>query len=118
RFTVPTSDDGLIDWFEIHPALESKAVRRHSAEVENFLTHLWPMGLTYQSPFRPRFLIELERSGLEASDETFLVRDGLVPLLWFWKKWPEPGAFRGKLIVGDSYVEYVPEAWRPHIRYY
>lgn len=106
------TSEGLIDWFELHPTGGSWKAPVPSEKASYFLTHLWPMSLPYASPVRARFLIELEKSGLSRSSETFLVRDGLVPLLWFFKLWPEPGSFSGKLIVGERFLTHVPPAWR------
>jgi hypothetical protein len=109
------SDEGLVDWFDAHA---ESVPRRKTPEVENFLTHIWPMGLPYASPLQPRFLIELERSGLRTGQGSFLIRDGLIPLLWFWKKWPSPDGFGGTLRVGEGFADHVPEAWRPRVRFY
>jgi len=116
---VPTLDEGLADWFQLHPARDAVwKLPDLSPKASGFVNNLWPMGMAYHSPLKPRFLIELENAGLPAGSETFLIRDGLIPLLWFWRKWPEPREFQGKILIGEQFAPYVPPAWRERVLFY
>lgn len=41
-----------------------------------------------------------------------MARDGLLPLLWFYKFRPTPGSFKGKILVHEDFTPFVPKAWR------
>ncbi len=64
----------------------------------------------YHSPLRPAFSFELP-----AGDERCLLRDGAVPLAWFFGC--SPPASR-KLFVHAGLGNLVPPAWKKHVRYY
>ena len=46
------------------------------------------------------------------------MRDGLLPILWFFKNNPAPASFRGNLQVHADFEEYVPDAWRSQVELY
>jgi hypothetical protein len=46
------------------------------------------------------------------------VRDGLLPLIWFFTRNPAPGKFSSKLYIHSDFEEFVPEAWRAQVELY
>jgi hypothetical protein len=110
---------GVMDWFLAHGELRKNhrsALR--SPEAQNYLNFLWPVALDYFSPLNPIFLNE--SLSLEAFNSwpIWMARDGLVPLLWFFKVHPTPGKFQQKILVHEELAPFVPDAWRSHMGSY
>lgn len=111
--------DESVDWFASHFDLYfSRDVGGLSNESKTFIEYLWPMTSPYASPLNPRFLMDFEIFGMKDSDSSFLVRDGLVPLLWFFRRWPTPEDFKNTMIVPRRLLRFVPEAWQARVASY
>ena len=111
--------DESIDWFASHFDLYfSRDVGGLSNESKTFIEYLWPMTSPYASPLNPRFLMDFEIFGMKETDSSFLVRDGLVPLLWFFRRWPTPENFKNTMIVPRRLLRFVPEAWQARVAGY
>ena len=93
-------------------------MHKSSKEVSSFLNYLWPVTVEYHSPLNPIFLTGVSDLGHLSMCPVYQVRDGLVPLLWFFRKHPVPGKFSGKLLIHQKYVDYVPTKWRSRVGSY
>jgi hypothetical protein len=108
-------------------------LKPETSEVRQFVSRLWPMAGGYRSPIEPVFLMECDGlASLRGRD--WLVRDGAVPLCWFFSAHPSPAlvskksrakararteeSFDGILYLHESCQGVVPEPWRKHVRYY
>jgi hypothetical protein len=101
------------EWFFAHlDAKRRHAVDDTSPEVRRFRDHLWPAALDYHSPLNPVFLAGCTDLGSLFDHPSWFVRDGLIPLLWFFKTHPNPGGFQGRLWVAEEFAKWVPLAWR------
>lgn len=91
-----------------------------SKEVQGLLGHLWPAAVEYASPLNPGFLVAQASQGKLPDLPVFLARDGLIPLLWSFARFPEPPRKGGveRLLVAPEWVEWVPLAWRKRVRTY
>jgi hypothetical protein len=112
---IHPNENALVDWFAAHER-SPRAGRLPSLDPEAtyFLNVLWPVSLPYYSPLNPVFLAQC--AGLEALDKHphWFVRDGLVPLLWFFEQHPSPRKLRSRLWVHEELGRWVPPAWRGH----
>lgn len=73
---------------------------------------LWPAGLPHVTPIRGEFLCH--RTAPIEGTERVLARDGRIPLLWFFQKYPNPQNFSGKIFIHHRLASLVPEAWLAH----
>jgi hypothetical protein len=113
------NESGLADWFLAHAHSKAQGkVLDQRPEVKNFINYLWPVCDSYFSPLNPIFLSEV--ADVKAMNEfpVWMARDGLVPLLWFFKKNPAPGKLKSRLLIHRDFSEYVPPAWRSTIGTY
>lgn len=101
------------DWFYAHESVKAEAFKRGPTNKANQLvSFLWPSATEYHSPLNPIFLVECMNVEILRSRSVWLVRDGLIPLLWFFKVNPTPGLFRGRLLVDEEFVPFIPTPWR------
>lgn len=110
---------GMMDWFLAHSELRRtnrNALR--SPEAQNYLNFLWPVALDYYSPLNPIFLNECMNLEAFNSWPIWMARDGLVPLLWFFKVHPTPGKFQQKILVQEDLAAFIPDDWRDHMGTY
>ncbi|MDR3607750.1 MAG: glycosyltransferase family 4 protein [Oligoflexia bacterium] len=111
-------DTDLINWwtdylrhanprsgFEERP--ESKALK----------TSLWPFSEEYHAPSQPIFLFDGWDSRLVAEGGRWHARDGLVPLVSFFRNF-EPKQFASRLLVHEDFHRWVPPAWQAQVEYY
>ena len=102
------------DWFFAHADyIRQTRETPRPQEVQNFLGFLWPVALDYYSPLNPFFLADYPPLSSIPRRRGGLARDGLISLLWFFKRNPTPGKFDGNLWVHRSLEAWVPKAWRP-----
>jgi hypothetical protein len=110
---IAKSDDTFeaIDWFRLHKESSQFAEigRRGANPLNQFLL---PMTLNYISPLNPVFLTATFHENTFNKRPVWMARDGLLPLLWFYNFHPTPGAFKGRILVHESFVPYVPNEWR------
>lgn len=67
----------------------------------------------YFSPFNLIFLSKLKNLELFTLETTFCIRDGLLPLLTFFLKYPVPlKSHKSTLLIPAPLSAYVPEKWR------
>lgn len=89
-----------------------------SPEFKQFKAFLWPASTDYPSTVPSIFLAQVISLHLLAQSKMWIVRDGLVPLLWFFFQNPKPPEFPVKLYVHRNLRSYVPLEWKPSFGYY
>jgi hypothetical protein len=47
-----------------------------------------------------------------------MVRDGLIPLLWFFRRFPEPVGLTSQILIAEEFMSCVPKAWAARIGTY
>ncbi|HEX4922772.1 MAG TPA: hypothetical protein VFV50_01755, partial [Bdellovibrionales bacterium] len=99
------------NWFHAHQEAKLKIGPEPTAG-DNVCTRLWPVTRDYYSPVELIFLCQSYDPLRMNQRPLWLARDGLVPLLWFFKMNPEPGLFQQQLLVHESLQSFVPPAWR------
>ncbi len=72
----------------------------------------------YYSPLKPLFTSEIADPEMIKDYEIVTLRDGLVPLLWFFRTNPDPSIFSNHFLVHHSLKQFIPQAWKSHIHYY
>ncbi len=103
----------LVDWFYAHQEAEqSKITRQAHPDSQGFINFLWPASNKYYSPLNPVFVSELFSPEILERHHVWQIRDGLVPLMWFFKSTPEPYLTRQKLLIDSSFSPFVPTPWR------
>jgi hypothetical protein len=115
--TVNESQYGIHDW-QAGVIATTEAVPPRETEVKDFYQNLWPASEPYISVLNPVFLVDLPKMASPSEPGTWFVRDGLLPLIWFFQKNPEPGSFTGILRVDAEFEEFVPDAWRTQVELY
>jgi hypothetical protein len=73
---------------------------------------LWPAGLPHVTPIRGEFLCQ-RTAPLEGA-ERLLARDGRILLQWFFRNFPRPLNFGGKIFIHRDLSDLVPKAWLAH----
>lgn len=105
------------DWYAENPLAKKKRSVMLSANSE-FAEKLWPLTLDYYSPVISIFSFQLTTLKVLNSEEAWIFKDGLVPLLWFFKKHPKPMALKTKIYVSKEWLPFVPGAWKKLIGSY
>jgi hypothetical protein len=111
----------LRGWFDHHPmSTWRQEYKTHSGDdVESFIGYTWPMSTPYFNPFGAAFLIQLQDQRILHTKRIWLVRDGRVPLVWFFRRFPKPDPeVQAKLMIDEDMLTCIPVAWRPHISTY
>lgn len=106
---------GIQDWQRL---ASDTAPPERTPEIRNFFGGLWPAAETYASPLNPIFLLDLPDRTTGSAKESWLIRDGVLPLVWFFVKNPTPGGFRGVLKIHAELERLIPDAWRPQVMLY
>ena len=90
-----------LDWLEKYREndLQLKPHLSQSLEVKNFFSHFWPNTSDYQSPFENIFLIQAATAKIFNSRPKWFIRDGLIPLLWFFKTHPTPAKMKSRIYI-------------------
>ncbi|MCE3009999.1 MAG: hypothetical protein LW875_05255 [Proteobacteria bacterium] len=112
--------DLMADWFDNHPKNRDAQsnVLPITPEVKAYLEFLWPMAESYYSPITGVFLLQVVKLELLNKKQYWMVRDGLLPLLWFFRLHPKPTGLNSKLLVEESLLPFVPEAWNNQVGSY
>lgn len=106
-----------MDWLATHR--DSKKVKLNDqAQVHAFKSTIWPNGESYFSPVPSIFILEILNLETLNSQPGWIIRDGVVPLLWFFKTFPRPGKLKSKIYLNSSLLKFVPTAWQPFVGSY
>jgi hypothetical protein len=111
---TPKNAYGIADWQTggvLMKAPDLTGLERNK-ESHDFFQNLWPASEAYISALNPIFLADLHAIEATNPKSHYLVRDGILPLMWFFSQNPEPGNFKGKIRVHSDFEELVPDAWR------
>ena len=107
------------DWFTTHPhSQQRKALLPVTHEARQFLTFTWPISSESYNPLNAIFSMQCLHLDLLNRQSSWLFRDGLVPLLWFFRTHPDPKNLQSKIYIHEELVEFVPPAWRDHVGSY
>lgn len=107
------------DWFVTHPqSQQRKSLLPVTGDVRDFLNFTWPSSIESYNPLNAVFSMQILHLDLLKSHSTWLFRDGLVPLLWFFRRHPHPGNLQCKIYIHKDLSDFVPEAWRKHMGTY
>jgi len=80
---------------------------------------LWPVSIHYESPIDPIFLHQIQDIDTFSLSPVWLIRDGLVPLAWFFYHHPKPPhRWSSQLLVHSSLAYVVPPSWRKFVGIY
>ncbi len=86
--------------------------------IAKFRYALWPLNTEYYSPVHAVFLQNLPNlKSLELQPE-WIIRDGLLPLVWFFLRNPRPSGLKAKLFVHSDLLFVVPSSWSKNIGAY
>src|SRR3954470_10839273 len=88
----------FLDWFKTHTRESLRKYLVSSAgSAADLVQYLHPFGSPYHSALNPVFLAECENLRQLDYAPVWLARDGLLPLLWFFSRFPVPQGFRGRI---------------------
>jgi len=110
----------MTDWFAGHPQqsqIESP-VLPNSPEIKSYMDFLWPLAESYYAPVPGVFLIQVLSLELLNSKPVWMVRDGLLPLLWFFRRFPKPINLSSKLLIPENLLPFIPDPWTPFVGSY
>ncbi len=108
---------GVPDWRD-HPKTLPLHVPPRRPEMDAYFGRLWPACDPYVSRLNPAFLADLQALDTGRPNERWLIRDGLLSLIWFFIKNPAPNSFKGSLLIDSEFEAFVPDAWRPQASLY
>lgn len=108
----------VVDWLSNHPQTKRHASLPQTQEVQHFINSFWPMTTDYFNPFNEIFLVRVLALELLNARDKWFVRDGIVPLLWFFKRFPQPRQLQAKLYVDIRWAYFIPKAWQKHVYFY
>lgn len=106
----------MTGWFDNHPQSDSSLPE--TDDLKSFLGMTWPMSTSYFNPLNAVWLMQILDLRLLQSRPHWFVRDGLVPLLWFFKRYPKPPSFKITLLIDEELISFAPPAWSGHVGTY
>ncbi len=85
---------------------------------EKYLEYLMPHSKAYFSRLRPLFSFEIK--SLESLNQFshVLFRDGLIFLLRFFQRFPDPGALKTKVAIHKKLSWVIPDSWKDRVILY
>lgn len=104
-----------VDWFGLDAAI-ARGKTFSQGTAHDFL--FWPFSMPSFNPLNPIFLWQVPGLGLLQQKSQWLVRDGKKGLLDFFKKFPRPEVFKGRLLLLTKFQTLVPRAWKKHVQFY
>lgn len=86
--------------------------------VRRFTKAFGPFMEAYFSPLRPVFSFEINRADRFQKKELWMLRDGAIPLAWFFESVPKNLAIASDILVHSSLGSLVPANWKKNAKYY
>jgi hypothetical protein len=87
------------------------SMRTDGSQIQNPSNYLWPVTLAHGA-LDWMFLSEIDEQTKLTPGRPIKIRDGLIPMAWFFYNNPEPVAWNRKILVHHSLFRHVPTAWR------
>ena len=112
-----SEDEEPIVWLSGHPKQQRFSFPA-TQEFKAFAGMYWPNTEAYHNPLGAVFSAQVLSSKLLSMNSMLLFRDGLVPLLWFFKVFPQPRTIKTTLIVPSPFARAVPSAWLRQVKFY
>jgi predicted DNA-binding transcriptional regulator AlpA len=108
-----------LDWMSENPATSFvKKALPMTPDATAFAQSLWPMSSEFQMSIQNLHLIQVMSLEQCNSSTFWLVKDGLLPTIWFFKRFPRPQGLQSRLLFHVSLKRYIPEAWTDHVGLY
>lgn len=85
---------------------------------EKYLEFLAPHSQSYFSRLRPIFSFEVKSLTSLNAFSHILFRDGVLHLLRFFQRFPEPKGLMSKVLIHENLGSLIPKAWCEHILFY
>src|SRR4051812_5803203 len=115
--TMPTETEGwLLTQYESNHLQDQM---NDSADATGFISSQWPFMNAYYSPLRPVFTTlfkDFRRTG-SGPEQDFMLRDGIVPLFWFFLN-ENTNNLKDRLVVHEDLDSWVPRNWRYKVSLY
>lgn len=111
-------DEDAQVWMSGHPSYASQLPLTNTPEFKVFLHQYWPATESYFNPLNAVFSAQVLSLNTLRSRPVWFFRDGLVPLMWFFKTFASPKGVDSKLIVPLKFANVVPKAWHSNVKYY
>ncbi|MBL7713924.1 MAG: hypothetical protein JNL01_00565 [Bdellovibrionales bacterium] len=111
-----SSDDLTFpDWFEVAamPRYTKPELNDHALNG-----YLWPVGVRYETSVPFASMSVCGSMELLNQRDFWIARDGVIPLNWFFTKFPAPVKLKSKIYLHEAVLEWVPEAWKKSVGFY
>lgn len=105
-------------WLSGHPAQLNKKDLLPPEMTRKFTGTFWPFTDDYFNPLNAVFSVQILSEQILNRRPVWYLRDGLIPLIWFFKTFSQPKNIKSTLIVPVKFAEIVPIAWRAQVKYY
>lgn len=73
---------------------------------------------TFALPFPSLYLFFVKNLSQIYGIQMIFVRDGMISLLNFFLRFPDPKNFNGHLIINSQFQDLIPEKWHGHVLFY
>ncbi len=97
---------------------EGLAQLPQTPQFKAFLGEGWPATNPIRSQIPPIYLVQVIALEVLNQRPEWLVCDGVVPLLWFFKNNPGPKGMNSRLYVHQEILPFVPRDWRKSVSPY
>ncbi len=108
----------LIDWIQNHPFLKNQFNLPVSSDLQHLIDFHWPFASTVYNALPVLFLMQVLDLSLLKKSSNWFVRDGFFGVLWFFKRFPKPGALSSTLFIDARWKGVVPKAWYSKVNYW
>jgi hypothetical protein len=113
-----TLDSEYADWLKIPKGTLTHQILPFPKYAEAYHHQLWPAGKPYVSPLNPIFLLQCAQLTQLNQRERWLIRDGVLPLVHFFRANPKPIGLHAKIYLQESLAWTTPRAWRDQVGTY
>ncbi len=112
------SERWLLDQARANIVATSIASEPALEEVRGFTKSFWPFMEAYYSPLQPVFSFELARAARLQRQPLWMLRDGTIPLSWFFESLGPQAPAQSRLLVHEALGNLVPPPWRKRTKFY